>query len=231
MEFGMDMCCGTTPAGQVAMCLECTKTAMELELPGRPINFARVIPGVYRSSYPEAKDYEYLKTLGLKTIVTLVQKDFPEGFQAFMQKEGIQHVVIDMQGTKKVEISLPVVTSVMEIVLDHRNYPILMHCNHGKHRTGCCVAIIRKLMGFSLSDIIQEYTLYAGDKVREQDIRYITEFDVSSLVNLQPMSAQKANRAFKFMPLTRPQEKKATFTIFTAVVLLIWYITFVLLAK
>jgi tyrosine-protein phosphatase SIW14 len=36
---------------------------------GRPFNFGVVIPGVYRSSFPKSHDFEYIKGLGLKTIV------------------------------------------------------------------------------------------------------------------------------------------------------------------
>lgn len=36
---------------------------------GVPINFGFVIPGVYRSGYPQLDDYEYLGSLGLKAIL------------------------------------------------------------------------------------------------------------------------------------------------------------------
>jgi tyrosine-protein phosphatase SIW14 len=38
-------------------------------LNGRPHNFGIVVPGVYRSSFPRSHDFEYIKGLGLKTIV------------------------------------------------------------------------------------------------------------------------------------------------------------------
>ncbi len=38
-------------------------------LEGRPLNFGVVIPGLYRSSYPKPHDYDYLKSLELKTVV------------------------------------------------------------------------------------------------------------------------------------------------------------------
>ncbi|KAK6824746.1 hypothetical protein PG987_012240 [Apiospora arundinis] len=69
-----------------------------------PLNFGCVIPGVFRSSYPQAQDLAYLSKLKLKTIVTLVQKDLPEGFQEFIDSNGITHKVFDMTGTKKAEI-------------------------------------------------------------------------------------------------------------------------------
>ncbi len=36
---------------------------------GRPDNFGVVVPGVYRSSYPQTRDYVFIKDLELRTIV------------------------------------------------------------------------------------------------------------------------------------------------------------------
>lgn len=41
----------------------------EAPLTGRPINFGVVVPGVYRSSYPQREDYAYIQTLKLKTLM------------------------------------------------------------------------------------------------------------------------------------------------------------------
>ena len=49
-----------------------------------------------------------------------------------MRTNGIRHCIIEMQGTKKVEISEAVMNSIMEVVLDKENHPLLIHCNHGK---------------------------------------------------------------------------------------------------
>lgn len=38
-------------------------------VPGQPLNFGTVVPGVYRSSYPKEADYPFLEKLGLKTIM------------------------------------------------------------------------------------------------------------------------------------------------------------------
>lgn len=36
---------------------------------GRPLNFGIVVPGVYRSSFPQAGDHEFIEALRLKTVV------------------------------------------------------------------------------------------------------------------------------------------------------------------
>lgn len=42
---------------------------VDAQTEGKPINFGTVIPGVYRSSYPQTEDYPFLQKLGLKTVV------------------------------------------------------------------------------------------------------------------------------------------------------------------
>ena len=113
------------------------------------LNFGVIAPNaIYRSSFPQQEDFEYLGTLGLKSIVwviawpslmastefwsTLVKKDFPPEFLAFMEANGIRHYVIEMQGTKKVDIPEHIMNQIMRISLDKENHPLLIHCNHGK---------------------------------------------------------------------------------------------------
>lgn len=48
----------------------CSKEATDVIVhPGQPINFGTVVPGVYRSSYPQEADYPFIQKLGLKTIM------------------------------------------------------------------------------------------------------------------------------------------------------------------
>ncbi|KAK4101100.1 hypothetical protein N658DRAFT_80285 [Parathielavia hyrcaniae] len=149
-----------------------------------PGNFGVVVPGVYRSSFPQPEDYAFIQALRLKTIITLVQKEFPKGYGAFLHKSGINHLVFDMKGTKKEGIPFSTMKSILRIVLDRRNHPLLIHCNHGKHRTGCVVGAIRKLSGWKLGNIIGEYRTFAEPKVRDCDIDYITDFELADISHL-----------------------------------------------
>lgn len=149
---------------------------------GRPHNFGVVIPGVYRSSFPRSHDFEYLKGLGLKTIVTLVRKEeLDHDLETFVQREGIRQVVFNMKGTKKEAIPLGTMKAILSIVLDKSNYPLLIHCNHGKHRTGCVVGVVRKIAGWDAESVVAEYKSYAEPKARECDVNYLDDFQVSSL--------------------------------------------------
>lgn len=146
-----------------------------------PMNFSKVSDGLYRSGYPQAQDYPFMQGLNLKTIVTLVDKELPEGYQEFIQDNHITHRVFDMAGTKKEEISVELMRSIQEVVSNDENYPLLIHCNHGKHRTGCVVGVLRKSHQWDMKRVIDEYTRFAAPKVRETDLKYLTDFKVTNL--------------------------------------------------
>jgi tyrosine-protein phosphatase SIW14 len=37
-----------------------------------------------------------------------------------------------MKGTKKEDIPVATMKAILRVVLDRRNHPLLIHCNHGK---------------------------------------------------------------------------------------------------
>lgn len=61
--------------------------------------------------------------------------------------------------------------------MDSANHPVYVHCNQGKHRTGCVIACLRKVQGWKLEDIINEYNTYSGAKSRAGDRALIKSFD------------------------------------------------------
>ncbi|CAI7601666.1 unnamed protein product [Penicillium palitans] len=59
---------------------------------------------------------------------------------------------------------------------------VLIHCNQGKHRTGCLVACFRELQGWEHSAIIDEYRLYAGQKARQLEFIRLYELGAISQI-------------------------------------------------
>jgi tyrosine-protein phosphatase SIW14 len=92
-----------------------------------------------------------------------------------------QFVHLPMQGNKepKMEMDKEMVCRVLEIILDPSNYPVLVHCNKGKHRVGSVVGIVRKLQNWSLTSIFDEYRRFSGNKARIADMEFIELFDGS----------------------------------------------------
>lgn len=150
---------------------------------GRPINFHTIAPGVYRSSYPDFEHYEQLTDLELKTIVTLVPGPLPWEYSNFISSSGIIHHHIPILPNKNEEVcsSPETVHQVLEIMLNPSNYPLLIHCNKGRHRTGCMVGCFRKVTGWTLEACLDEYEKYAKPKDRVLDRAFIDKFDASVL--------------------------------------------------
>mmetsp|Transcript_32627 Transcript_32627/g.103978 ORF Transcript_32627/g.103978 Transcript_32627/m.103978 type:complete len:295 (-) Transcript_32627:31-915(-) len=75
-----------------------------------------------------------------------------------------------------VEIPEDMIRKALKVLQDKRNHPILIHCNKGKHRTGCLVGCLRKCLHWSLTSIFDEYRRFAGTKVRMLDQQFIELF-------------------------------------------------------
>lgn len=145
-------------------------------------NFGEVAPGIYRSSFPQAGNMEHLRSLGLKSILTLVKTPPSEDFLEYVEEEGIEHfrIVVPAHKNPSSIIPLDVLLETLKIILDRANYPLLIHCNKGKHRTGCMVACYRKLNGWTDAAIITEYRTFAGEKFRPLDEAFIASFNAEA---------------------------------------------------
>ncbi|KAL2002375.1 hypothetical protein VTN02DRAFT_82 [Thermoascus thermophilus] len=156
------------------------------EEPRLPANFGEVVQGVYRSSFPETWNLPALKKLGLKVIMTLVDEPYPDVHTKFLQENGVKHYRIPIQANKDPNIFTPesTVINVLKTLLDRRNHPVLIHCNKGKHRTGCIVGCFRKVQGWPIPAIIAEYVKYSEPKSRALDVEFIESFDHSKLSKL-----------------------------------------------
>ncbi|KAJ1981793.1 tyrosine-protein phosphatase siw14 [Dimargaris verticillata] len=148
-----------------------------------PANFAMVAPFVYRSSFPSPKNFPFLLKLGLKSILTLVLEDYPEPNLSFLRDHNIRLFQFRVPGNKEPFIDIPqdAICSALTVLLDKRNHPVLIHCNKGKHRTGCLVGCLRKLQHWSHSAIFNEYRLYSYPKSRHLDQQFIELFDISQI--------------------------------------------------
>ena len=146
-----------------------------------PDNFAMVWRGIYRSSFPTKKNFRFLQQLGLRSVVYLCPEDYPESHTTFLADQGAQLLQFGLEGNKEPfdEIPEEAIRAALRAVLDRRNHPLLIHCNQGKHRTGCLVGCLRKVHRWSLVAIFDEYRLFAGRKARIVDQQFIERIQAS----------------------------------------------------
>ncbi|WAR52418.1 hypothetical protein PtB15_1B860 [Puccinia triticina] len=146
-----------------------------------PPNFAIVAPGIFRSSFPKPEHFQFLAQLKLRTILTLVQEPYPLELVKHYESVGIKLIQYAIPGNKEPFVHIPEdkIRLALRQVLDVRNHPMLIHCNKGKHRTGCLVGCLRKLQHWSSTAIFDEYRRYAFPKSRNMDQQFIELFDHS----------------------------------------------------
>ncbi|CAN6803949.1 hypothetical protein HID58_062783 [Brassica napus] len=184
-----------------------------------PLNFAMVDNGIFRSGFPDSTNFSFLKTLGLRSIISLCPEAYPENNMQFLKFNGIKLFQFGIKGSKClpglenevwlhlrkhqkegsytngnskttepfVNISDYKIREALKVLLDEKNHPLLIHCNRGKHRTGCLVGCMRKLQKWCLTSIFDEYKRFAAAKARISDQMFMDLFDVSSFKNT-PMS-------------------------------------------
>eukprot|EP00041_Stephanoeca_diplocostata_P037046 m.1381363 g.1381363 ORF g.1381363 m.1381363 type:complete len:401 (-) comp24970_c0_seq26:7020-8222(-) len=83
-----------------------------------PLNFAMVAPGLYRSGYPNKKNFPFLIKLGIKTVVYLGEERYLEKNKACLQGYNIRIFQFKMEGNLEPfsEISRDVLVQALECV-------------------------------------------------------------------------------------------------------------------
>jgi tyrosine-protein phosphatase SIW14 len=157
-----------------------------------PENFAMVEPGVYRSSFPRSKNIPFLRTLKLKSVISLVPEEYPPKLLEFYELSGIVLRSHGLEGNKWPfkGIEYIALCDTLQDILKEENRPLLIHCNKGKHRTGTVIGCLRKIRGWALTPILHEYLFYANPKTRLEDQRMIEFFQVNSISLVSDMKVE-----------------------------------------
>ncbi|KAJ1904001.1 tyrosine-protein phosphatase siw14, partial [Tieghemiomyces parasiticus] len=132
-----------------------------------PLNFALVVPGIYRSGHPNSRNHAFLLKLGIRTVIYMNEDDpQPEHVQFVKDNAiGFHHFRTKANKEPYTEINPQDIVSILKVATDTRHYPVLIHCNKGKKRVGCLVGCLRKLQGWSLAAIFDEYQRFSGSKL------------------------------------------------------------------
>ncbi|GAB5589068.1 tyrosine-protein phosphatase required for protection against superoxide stress (By similarity) [Umbelopsis nana] len=144
-----------------------------------PLNYGMIEEDLYRSGQPNELNFPFLEKLGLKTVVWLAPEEPNQRFCDFIDDQEVQlyHLGVISAVNAWDPITEEAVLEALDIILDPRNYPMMIMCNLGRHRTGTIVGCLRKLQKWNLTSIFEEYRRYAGPKVRLLNEQFIELFD------------------------------------------------------
>jgi tyrosine-protein phosphatase SIW14 len=168
--------------------------------------FREVDPGkIYRSGQMTANGFrENVERFGIKTVVNL-QHEQPDPLLAddwlgtphireseVCRELGVKYILMTpdvLPPGNTVETEPPVVKDWLALLDDERNYPILLHCKAGLHRTGRLTAIYRmEYHGWSPGEALRELRAngYGYVSSSERD-----EFVIQFIQNYKPRGKAK----------------------------------------
>lgn len=124
--------------------------AEPLSITGLP-NLHKVSDQLYRSAQPEKEGVRSLKTLGIKTVVSLRSNHSDE---PLLKGMNIKYASIPIDTW---DLEEKHVVEFLKIVTDPTRTPVLVHCQHGADRTGTLCAVYRiAVQGWTKEEAIRE---------------------------------------------------------------------------
>jgi protein tyrosine/serine phosphatase len=121
-------------------------------------NFGRINDNYFRGAQPARGDYADLAALGVKTVIDLT-RDGRSDEQGFVERAGMKFYRIPM--TTSDRPSATAVTQFLKLVNDPANFPVYIHCQGGRHRTGVMTAVYRMTKdGWTADRAYQEMKQY-----------------------------------------------------------------------
>jgi protein tyrosine/serine phosphatase len=118
-------------------------------------HFVEVVPGkIYRGAYPTEAGFKALHALGVKTDISLIQPAemggaiFEERKRAAKYGVGLYFRPLKAGNARADEGEIEDILSIMS---DPANYPLYIHCKHGRDRTGMVVGLYRVLVEKSMN--------------------------------------------------------------------------------
>ncbi|TKA82314.1 hypothetical protein B0A55_01460 [Friedmanniomyces simplex] len=164
-----------------------------------PPNYGATQEGdVFRSAYPQDRNLNFLKLLDVRNLLCLVETEPSEAYGHWISSQGITRHRVDIAPNKegKVNTTWDSLCEALLIVMDSAHYPLYIHCNQGKHRTGCVIACLRKIQRWPIDDVIAEYQAYANPKARPGDIELIRAFDPEAVFEYAKRHGRLDDRPF-----------------------------------
>lgn len=158
-----------------------------------PLNFCPVERHLYRSGQPSTINHSFLKELNLKSIIWLAIEDPQDNFLKFIDDNNIKFFY--NLGFNSIDnnswdgLSENSIKQSLEVIVDTRNYPLLVCCGMGRHRTGTIIGCLKKLQGWNLSSVSEEYRRFTGSRGGRILVELLIEaFDVGT-ISMDPQFA------------------------------------------
>ncbi|SCU82992.1 LADA_0C09076g1_1 [Lachancea dasiensis] len=135
-----------------------------------PLNFCPVERYLYRSGQPSPVNFPFLLDLRLKTIIWLANEEPQDTLLEFCDAHSIQlqFATINPDGGEDDNpwdgLTEHSIIAALQTIVNADNYPLLVCCGMGRHRTGTVIGCLRRIMGWNLASVSEEYRRFTGSR-------------------------------------------------------------------
>ncbi|CCE63652.1 hypothetical protein TPHA_0F01680 [Tetrapisispora phaffii CBS 4417] len=135
-----------------------------------PLNFCPVERYLYRSGQPSPVNFPFLLNLHLKTIIWLANEEPQDTLLEFCESNNIelQFAAINPDAGEDDNpwdgLTEHSIINALKTIVEKKNYPMLVCCGMGRHRTGTVIGCLRKLMAWNLASVSEEYRRFSGSR-------------------------------------------------------------------
>lgn len=135
-----------------------------------PLNFCPVERFLYRSGQPSPVNFPFLLNLNLRTIIWLANEEPQDSLLEFCDSHDIhlQFAAINPDGGEDDNpwdgLTEHSIINALQTIVSQDNYPLLVCCGMGRHRTGTVIGCLRRIMGWNLASVSEEYRRFTGSR-------------------------------------------------------------------
>lgn len=154
-----------------------------------PLNFCPVEKQLYRLGQPLIINQLFLQELNLKTILWLTLEEPMDDFLDFCAASDINIEFVGMPNDYNYTNINPwdslderTIKNALELICNKNNYPLLVCCGMGRHRTGAVIGCLRRIQGWNLALVSDEYRRFAGSRGGRIMVELLIEgFDIDTV--------------------------------------------------
>jgi hypothetical protein len=141
-----------------------------------PFRFGVVEDRVYRGAYPVLHNFNFLRRLKLRTILSLTPESATYDLRAFATAENIGLKYIQTEKFKGDSVSLlpPEISDALHAIVNVDLHPIYVHCLDGRHVVGTVIMALRKLQMWDSGCSHQEYLRYVRE--RNDEVAFVMDY-------------------------------------------------------
>ncbi|SCV05709.1 LANO_0H13454g1_1 [Lachancea nothofagi CBS 11611] len=160
-----------------------------------PLNFCPVERYLYRSGQPSPVNFQFLLDLQLKTIIWLANEEPQDTLLEFCDSHAIQlqFATINPDGGEDDNpwdgLTEHSIIAALQTIVNAENYPLLVCCGMGRHRTGTVIGCLRRIMGWNLASVSEEYRRFAGSRGGRILVELLIEAFDTQLVEIDRVKA------------------------------------------